>query len=69
MVEEPVTMISVDDASDACPALACFDTSDEKEPMMVPTATAPMTATTIRTRVATIGDTAISLFMCFRFAM
>ena len=37
--------------------------------MMVPTATAPITATTIRTSVATIGETAISLFMCFRFAM
>src|SRR5208337_1843818 len=69
MVVEPATRISVWEAEFAWFAFTFFDTLVEKVPMMVPTATAPMTATTIRTRVATIGETAISLFMCFRLAI
>src|SRR5208337_4860109 len=65
MVVEPATRISVWAAELAPFAFACFDTSDEKVPRMVPTATAPMTATTIRTRVATIGEIAVSLFLRF----
>jgi hypothetical protein len=43
--------------------LAWFDTSEEKVPIKRPTAAAPMMATTISTRVATMGETASSFLI------